>query len=78
MLLNFFAEQLLTLKRYEDARIISENNVTEFSNKDLIMVTMANIYLALNRKQYAIIYYKKALAIYSGNEEAKNRLKELE
>lgn len=76
--MNFIAEQLLTLKRYEEARIISENNAAEFPDKDLVMVTMGNIYLALNRKADAIIYYKKALAIYPGYQEAKNRLKELE
>ena len=76
--MNFLAEQLQTLKRYEDARIISENNVAEFPNRDLVMVTMGNIYLALNQKADAITYYKKALAIYPGYEEAKNRLRELE
>ncbi|MEO6669509.1 MAG: serine hydrolase [Ferruginibacter sp.] len=76
--MNFLAEQLLGLKRLDDARIIAENNAREFPNRDLVMVTMANIYLALNRKADAIIYYKKALAIYPGYEEAKNRLKELE
>ena len=76
--MNFLAEQLQTLKRYEDARIISENNAAEFPNRDLVMVTMGNIYLALKQKANAIIYYKKALAIYPGYEEARNRLKELE
>jgi CubicO group peptidase (beta-lactamase class C family) len=76
--MNFLAEQLQTLKRYEDARIIGENNAAEFPNRDLVMVTMGNIYLALNRKADAITYYKKALTIYPGYEEAKNKLKELE
>ncbi len=76
--MNFLAEQLQTLKRYEDARIIGENNAAEFPNRDLVMVTMGNIYLALNRKEDAITYYKKALAIYPGYEEARNRLKELQ
>lgn len=76
--MNFIAEQLLTLKRYEDARIIGENNAAEFYNKDLVMVNMGNIYLALNRKADAIIYYKRALAISPDFEEPKNRLKELE
>ena len=76
--MNFIADQLRTLKRYEEARIISENNVIEFENKDLIMVTMGNIYLALNRKSDAKTYYKKAILIYPENEEAKNRLKEIE
>lgn len=39
---------------------------------------MGNVYLELNRKADAITYYKKALAIYPGNAEARNRLKELE
>ncbi|MBC7866970.1 MAG: serine hydrolase [Gloeobacteraceae cyanobacterium ES-bin-316] len=76
--MNFLAQQLLTLKRYEDAKVISENNVDEFPNKDLILVTMGNIYLALNRKEDAAKYYKKALLITPMYEEAKNRLKEIE
>lgn len=76
--MNFLAEQLFTLKRYEDARLISENNVSEFPDKDLVLVTMGNIYAALGRKQEAIGMYKKALAITPGYEEARNRLKELE
>lgn len=76
--MNFIAQQLLTLKRYDDARIISENNVKEFPDKDLILVTMGNIYLALNKKEEAISAYKKALQITPMFEEAKNRLKELE
>lgn len=75
--MNFIAEQLLQLKRFEDARIIGEHNATEFPDKDMVMVTMANIYLKLNRKPDAITYYKKALAIFPGYEEARNRLKEL-
>lgn len=76
--MNFMADQLLTMKRLDDARIIAENNVVEFPNKDLVMVTMGNIYFALNRKSDAIAAYKKALLIYPGYEEARNRLKELE
>jgi CubicO group peptidase (beta-lactamase class C family) len=76
--MNFIAEQLLTLKRYEEARIISENNVVEFPNKDLVRVNMGNIYLALNRNEDAIKSFKKALEITPNYVEAKNRLKELE
>lgn len=76
--MNFLADQLLSLKKYEDAKVIGENNVTEFPDKDLIMLTMGNIYLALNRKEDAIRLYKKTLQLYPGYEEAKNRLKEIE
>lgn len=76
--MNFIAEQLLTLKRYGEARVIAENNAKEFADKDLVLVTMGNIYLALNKKEQAIAFYKKALQITPGYEEAKNRLKELE
>jgi CubicO group peptidase (beta-lactamase class C family) len=74
--MNFLAEQLLTLKRYEDAKIISENNAVAFPEKDLVMVTMGNIYLALDQKKQAAVYYKKALRLNPNFEEAKNRLKE--
>ena len=76
--MNFIAQQLLSLKRYSDAEVIGENNVNEFPNKDLVLVTMGNIYLALNKKEKAIKCYKKALEITPIYEEAKNRLKELE
>jgi CubicO group peptidase (beta-lactamase class C family) len=75
--MNFIAQQLLTLKRLEDAKIISENNVKEFPDKDLILVTMGNIYLELDQKEEAIKSYRKALQITPMFEEAKNRLKEL-
>jgi CubicO group peptidase (beta-lactamase class C family) len=76
--LYYVTEKLLTLKRYEDARIIAENNVQEFPERDLVMLMMANIYLAQNKKEEAIQFYKKTLALNPGNDEAKNRLKELE
>ncbi len=76
--MNFIAQQLLSLKRYEDAKMISENNVADFPNKDLILVTTGNIFLALNKKEDAVKFYKKALQITPMYEEAKNRLKELE
>ncbi|MBL0154196.1 MAG: serine hydrolase [Chitinophagaceae bacterium] len=75
--MNFIAEQLLGLKRLKDAEIIAENNVATFPDKDLIMATMANVYLALNKKEEAIKFYKRALEISPGFEEARNRLKEL-
>lgn len=76
--MNFIAQQLLSMKRIAEAEIIGENNLTEFPDKDLVLVTMGNIYLALNKKEKAIQCYKKALTITPIYEEAKNRLKELE
>ena len=75
--MNFLAQQLLNLKRLDEAAAIAENNVNEFPEKDLINVTMGNIYLAQHRKQDAIRFFKKALEITPGYEEARNRLKEL-
>lgn len=74
----YLAEKLLSLKRYDDARIIAENNVIEFPERDFVALSMANIYLALNRKEEAIIFYKKTLQLNPESEEAKNRLKELQ
>lgn len=76
--MNFLAQQLLTSKRLDDAKAIAEHNAAEFPTKDLVMVTMGNVYLALNRKEDARIYYKRALEIYPQFEEARNRLKEID
>jgi CubicO group peptidase (beta-lactamase class C family) len=76
--MHFLAEQLYTLKRWEEAKVLAENNALDFPDRDLVMVTLANIYLALHRKEDAIIFYKKTLALNQENEEARNRLKELE
>ena len=76
--MDFLGNQLFTLKRYEDARILFENNAAEFPAKDLVLISLAKTYEKLGRKNDAIIWYKKTLAINPGYEEAKNRLKELE
>jgi CubicO group peptidase (beta-lactamase class C family) len=76
--MNFLAEQLMTLKRLEDAQVIADNNVAAFPDKDLIMVTTGNVYLALNRREEAVRFYKRALELNPGYDEAKNRLKELD
>ncbi|MBL7726346.1 MAG: serine hydrolase, partial [Dinghuibacter sp.] len=75
--MNYVAEQLLASKRLNDARLVGELNVREFPNRDLVMVNMGNIYLALNLKKEAIVHFKKALAISPGYQEARNRLIEL-
>lgn len=70
--------QLFTLKRYEDARIIFENNATEFPTRDFVLLDLAKTYEILGRKHDAIIWYKKVLQVNPNYEEARNRLKELE
>ena len=75
--LYYLGEKLLTLNRFEDARVIAENNVEEFPDKDLIALSLANIYLALNRKDDAIKFYRKTMELNPVSDEAKNRLKEL-
>jgi CubicO group peptidase (beta-lactamase class C family) len=74
----YLGEKLLNLKRYEDARIIAENNVIEFPERDLVTLSLANIYLALNRKADAMKFYKKTIQLNPISDEAKSRLKELE
>ena len=69
--------QLFTLKRYDDARIIFENNAEEFPDRDLVMLDLAKTYAELGRKEDAINYFKKTIILNPTNEEAKNRLKEL-
>jgi CubicO group peptidase (beta-lactamase class C family) len=73
----FLGEKLLSLKKYEEARIIAENNVLEFPERDFVALSMGNIYLALNRKEDARTFFNKTLQLNPESEEAKNRLKEL-
>lgn len=75
--MNFLVEQLTTLKRYEDARIIGELNAEEFPDRDLVFFTLGKAYEALNMKKEAIAAYEKTLRLFPNYEEAKNRLKEL-
>jgi CubicO group peptidase (beta-lactamase class C family) len=75
--MNYMVEQLLQLKRLNDAKLLGESNVLDFPNKDLIMVSMGNVYLALNQNTEAIEYYKKCLGINPNFEEAKTRLRQL-
>ncbi len=74
----YLGEKLFSLKRFNDAKIIAENNVLEFPERDFVTLSMANIYLALNRKEDAIHFYRKTLQLNPESEEAKNRLKELQ
>ncbi|RYY71194.1 MAG: serine hydrolase [Chitinophagaceae bacterium] len=74
----YLGEKLLSLKRYDEARIIAENNVAEFPERDFVALSLANIYLALKRKDDAVKFYKKTLQLNPESEEAKNRLKELQ
>lgn len=75
--MNQLGDQLFNLKRYKDARIIFENNAREFPERDLALLSLAKTYEELGRKEDAIVYYKKVLAVNPGYEEAKNRLKAL-
>jgi CubicO group peptidase (beta-lactamase class C family) len=75
--MNFITEQLIALNRLEDARMVAESNAVAFPKKDLILLTLGDVYRNLNRKEDAIKYYQKALEIFPGYTEAKNRLKEL-
>lgn len=74
----YLGERLLNLKRFDDAKIIAENNVIEFPDRELITLSLANIYLALNMKADAIKFYKKTIQLNPLSDESKNRIKELE
>lgn len=69
--------QLYTIKRFDDARIIFENNAKEFPNHDIVLLSLAKTYETLGRKEDAITFYKKAIKLNPGNEEAKNRMMRL-
>jgi CubicO group peptidase (beta-lactamase class C family) len=74
----FLGEQLFDLKRYDDARIVMENNATEFPDRDIVLFSLGKTYEELGRKADAIIWYKKAIAVTPNYQEAINRLKGLE
>jgi CubicO group peptidase (beta-lactamase class C family) len=76
--MDYLGNQLFALKKYDEARIIFENNVIEFPDKSLVLISLAKTYQELGRIEDAIIWYKKTLAINPAFEEAKNRIKELE
>ncbi|MEP7163633.1 MAG: serine hydrolase [Ferruginibacter sp.] len=76
--MDFLSIKLLELKRYEDARILSESNAAAFPDKDRVLFSLANSYEKLGRKEDAIAWYKKVLLLSPTYEEARNRLKELE
>ena len=76
--LYYLGEKLFALKRVDDAKIIAENNVLAFPERDLLTLSLANIYLALQRKNDALEFYRKTLLLNPQNEEARNRLKELQ
>ncbi|MBK6828281.1 MAG: serine hydrolase [Chitinophagaceae bacterium] len=75
--LCFLAEQLLTMKRVEDARLMAENNIAEFPSFDMANCILGNVYLQLGRKEDAALYYRKTLTISPFYEEARSRLKEM-
>ena len=76
--MDFLGNQLYNLKRYEEAKILFENNAAEFPQRDLVLLSLAKTYEMLGKKEDAVVYYKKVRAVNANNEEAKNRLKELE
>ncbi len=75
--MNFIAEQLYNLKRYQEAKVMADNNVKEFPQRDFVHYITGNIYLALGLKVEAIKFYQKTLELNPNYLEAKNKLKEL-
>lgn len=75
--LCFLAEQLLNMKRPEDARLMAENNIAEFPSFDMANCILGNVYLQLGKKEEATLYYRKTLEISPHYEEARTRLREL-
>lgn len=70
--------QLYNAKRYEEARMFFQLLTVEFPQRDLVFTDLAKTYEALNNKKEALVNYKQALVINPKNEEARNRVKELE
>jgi tetratricopeptide (TPR) repeat protein len=76
--MTFLGDKLYDLKRYEDAKLLYENNSLEFPDKDLAQFGLGKVYEKLGRKEDAINVYKKVIKLNPKYQEAINRLKELE
>ena len=76
--MNQLGDELYNLKRYEDARIIFENNAAEFPARDLPLYSVAKTYEALGKIETALEWYRKALTLNPAFEEARSKIKELE
>src|SRR6478736_1568008 len=61
--MNQLGDELYNLKRYDDARLIYENNAAEFPARDLPWFSTGKAYEALGKKEEALLCYKKALIV---------------
>ncbi len=75
--MNQLGDELYNLKRYEDARIIFENNAAEFPTRDLPLYSVGKAYEALDKKETALEWYRKAIQLNPNFEEARSKIKEL-
>lgn len=76
--MNQLGDELYNLERYEDARLIFENNAAEFPTRDLPLYSVGKAYEALGKKENALEWYRKAIKLNPAFEEAKSKIKELE
>lgn len=76
--MNQLGDELYNLKRYEEARMIFENNAAEFPSRELPLYSVARTYEAMGQKKTALEWYRKALTLNPAYEEARSKIKELE
>lgn len=75
--MNQLGDELYNLKRYEDARVIYENNAAEFPTRDLALYSVGKAYEASGKKEEALKWYRRAVELNPAYEEAKSKIKEL-
>ncbi|MBC7934586.1 MAG: class A beta-lactamase-related serine hydrolase [Rhizobacter sp.] len=76
--MNQLGDELYNLKRYDDARIIYENNSAAFPTRELPLYSVGKAYEALGKKKAALDWYRKALKLNPAYEEARSKIKDLE
>jgi tetratricopeptide (TPR) repeat protein len=76
--LNEFAYGLLEKKDVEGALAFFRLNASQFPESGNVFDSLAEGYLAAGKKEQAAIYYRKALELDPDNENALNKLHELE
>jgi len=75
--LNGLGYKFITEDKLELAKVIFEINTKDHPNDFNVWDSLGEVYMLLGEKELAIESYKKSLELYSGNSNAKEKIREL-